>query len=406
MPLAAIILFSFVNVLNYFDRYLVGSVRTLIAADFNLSQEMSGWLFSSFVVGYVIFSPLFGYWGDRYQRPRLMALGVFLWSLATFVSGFAPGFMFFIAARIFIGVGEASFGSIAPGYIKDRLQNPLLVNRAFSIFYAAVPVGAALGYIVGGFLAQYWSWNIAFVVGGIPGIILSVVLLRSPEAARPPAQAKVRLSQGIRELKRAKLLWLMIAGYVMHSFALTGVATFISGYGEKLGFTLDEIGAYFGGFLLIAGFFGTFLGGALAARLAARFNVVTAGLALFSGASAVIAAPLLLCGFSVDSKFWFLAFCFLTEFIAFASAAPVNAIIVTACPPQLVTLTQGLSILFINLFGALPGPVLVGRIADTHSLRLGLQVLAIPLALAGVMWFLAARAALRDFHTGQQNNSN
>ena len=137
MPWPTIFFFTVINILNYLDRALVASVLPILVAELSLTNEQGGRLVSTFVLGYFIFSPIFGYLGDRYNRPCLMAVGVFLWSLATIATGLAGGFWVFVAARVMVGVGEASFGAVAPGYIKDLIRDPIKVNSALSLYFSA-----------------------------------------------------------------------------------------------------------------------------------------------------------------------------------------------------------------------------------------------------------------------------
>ena len=222
MPKLHLALFTAINLLNYLDRYLVAAVLPLIMSDMALTNEEGGRLVAAFVFGYFLFSPVFGYLGDRYDRPKLMALGVVVWSLATIGTGLATGFAVFFAVRILVGIGEASFSTIAPGFLKDRIGDPIKLNSALAIFFAAIPVGAALGYVVGGEVAHHLNWQAAFFVGGIPGILLAVFLLRFRDQRAAPS-GEARAAVGVRAVFARPILRYAIGGYVLNTFALTGL---------------------------------------------------------------------------------------------------------------------------------------------------------------------------------------
>lgn len=389
MPVALIALFTTLNILNYMDRYMLVALMPALQAEFGFSHQQAGTLAAAFVPGYVLFSPLFGYLGDRYKRPKLMALGVLLWSLATLASALSSSFYGFVLARVMVGVGEASFVSIGPGYLKDRLQDPIKLNRALSWFYSAVPVGSALGFVLGGVLAQRLSWQSAFWVGAVPGLILLPLVFKLSEAAARATEVPGIFSS-LNSLFKNPLLWYSIGGYILNAFALNGIASFLSAYGVSIGFSLEKIGFYFGVILLIAGFIGTWGGGQLASRLAAASNDKLQLLFWFIGISSLLAAPFLLLAFYSSQHQLFLILCLFTELLVFAGTAPVNSIIILSCPAALVTLTQGLSILLINVLGTLPAPVLVGAVADSQGLGLALRLLAIPLLFSGIVWTMGA----------------
>lgn len=165
--LALALLFG-VNFLNYIDRYIIAAVAPLIQADFHLNDNQIGWAMSIFMAAYVVISPFSGVLGDRWPRRYLVGLGVVLWSLATAASGMATGFVSLLVARSFIGVGEAGFGVVAPTIISDLFTREAR-GRMLAFFYVAIPVGSALGYLLGGFVGTHFGWRAAFLVAGIPG---------------------------------------------------------------------------------------------------------------------------------------------------------------------------------------------------------------------------------------------
>lgn len=379
-----------INMLNYLDRYIMAAVLPAVTNDLALSQTAAGFLVSAFVPGYVIFSPIFGYLGDRYNRPRLLALGVFLWSLATILSAVASSFWLMVFARVMVGIGEASFATIGPGYIKDRIKDGIKVNSALSIFFCAIPVGSALGFVLGGALAQRFGWHTAFLAGGVPGLILAPLLLRLLEV-RGSAPADTQLAKGVREIWSSTLLRYAIGGYILQAMTLNGVAAFISAYGVSIGFSLERIGTAFGLILVAAGLVGTLLGGRLSSYLAAKAGSQVSSMLSFVGISALIGVPFLFAAFSVENQVLFLSLCFVAEVLIFAGTAPVNAVIVVSAPAAYLTLTQGVTILALNLLGNLPAPPIVGFIADNFSLVWGLKFLCLPLALAGAIWTVGGR---------------
>lgn len=391
MPKLHLALFTAINLLNYLDRYLVAAVLPLIMSEMALTNEEGGELVASFVFGYFLFSPLFGYLGDRFNRPKLMALGVVVWSLATIGTGCAQGFAMFFAVRILVGIGEASFSTIAPGFLKDRIGDPIKLNSALAIFFAAIPVGAALGYVVGGEVAHRVNWQSAFFVGGIPGIILALFLLRFADKRAAPTVVE-RRGVGIRDVFASPVLCYAIGGYVLNTFALTGLAAFVTTYGVNLGFDIAEINRAFGLILVVSGLVGTVGGGKLASALARRSGQTNRSLFRFIGIGSIIGAPAMWFAFSVGDKTTFLLLCFVAELLVFSATAPVNSLIVVNAPERGETITQGVTIFCLNLFGSLLAPRLIGKIADLTTLTEAMQTASVVMLLSGLVWLWGAGA--------------
>src|SRR6185503_12151876 len=132
-----------VNLLNYVDRYIPAGALPLILASFGASDAQGGLLQSMFMIPYALVAPLAGALGDRRRRFAIAGAGVLVWSVATFASGLAPVFAILLAARVLIGVGEASYTVVTPSLLGDYYPAERR-GRALGVFYAAIPVGSAI----------------------------------------------------------------------------------------------------------------------------------------------------------------------------------------------------------------------------------------------------------------------
>jgi MFS family permease len=146
----SLFLLTGINLVNYIDRYLISALLPLIKLDFRLSNTQEGLLGTAFILVYLLTAPVFGWLGDRFSRRPVITVGVTMWSLATAASGLARGFGSLLPLRSLVGVGEASYASVSPGLIAEYVR-PERRAMAMSVFYMAIPVGAALGYVLGGF---------------------------------------------------------------------------------------------------------------------------------------------------------------------------------------------------------------------------------------------------------------
>ena len=148
---ATVLILCYVNLINYMDRSTVAGVIVDIKNDpfFNVKSDKDvGLLQTAFVICYMMFAPIFGYLGDRYNRKWILILGLSLWALSTFFGSFMKNFWAFLAFRALVGIGEASYSTIAPDIISDLFRKDSR-SRVLALFYFAIPVGTGLGYIIG-----------------------------------------------------------------------------------------------------------------------------------------------------------------------------------------------------------------------------------------------------------------
>ncbi|HEX4446999.1 MAG TPA: MFS transporter, partial [Polyangiaceae bacterium] len=241
-PQTVLALLTALNLLNYVDRTVLSAVLAPVQDDLHLSYFVAGWLPTIFLIGYFGTSPVFGSLGDRAAhrgRMRLIAIGIAVWSAATVASGFAQGAVSLVVARAFVGVGEASYAAIAPTIIDDFAPREQK-SRWLGIFYAAIPIGSALGYLVGGAVLHAHGWRSAFFVAGGPGLVVGLfcLLIAAPESPtaqaekRAPLQAKAvgGLGEAAAALAAVPLYRSTVLGYCAYTFALGGFAYWAPAY--------------------------------------------------------------------------------------------------------------------------------------------------------------------------------
>src|SRR6266581_1355300 len=148
-PFWTLFILTGLNLFNYLDRFVLSAVLAPLQKELRLTDGQAGTIGTAFMLGYFVTSPFFGLLGDRLGRKWLIALGIFIWSLGTVLTGFAGGFVALLWYRVMVGVGEASYATISPSLISDTFGADRR-NNALTIFYVAIPVGAALGNIMGG----------------------------------------------------------------------------------------------------------------------------------------------------------------------------------------------------------------------------------------------------------------
>jgi MFS transporter, Spinster family, sphingosine-1-phosphate transporter len=398
-PATILVLLTGLNFINYVDRYLVAAVSPKFQEQLGLSDFETGLAISAFMLGYFVTSPIFGRLGDKpgSKRTVLMAIGVALWSAATAFSGLATGAVSLVCARIAVGVGEASYATLAPTIIDD-LAPPGKKNKWLAIFYLAIPVGSALGYLLGGFLEHKWGWRSAFFVAGGPGVLLSLLVLLVREPERHGTIEHIE-KDSLGVLKRAPLYVWCVLGYCAYTFALGGFAAWVPKYLYTVHkMELDKADFGFGIVAVLAGFIGTILGGALADRGlkdATEETRVRAYLK-YSAITTAVAVPFAALTLAAPTPMIFFAAIFLCETALFASTSPINAVILGSVPGPLRATAMAVSIFAIHAFGDFPSPPLIGLVSKYSGLRNALTILPFAIGAGAVLWWLGAKKPLEQ----------
>lgn len=358
------------NLLDYLDRQLLAAVLPPLQQELGLRDEQAGTIGTAFMLGYFLTSPIFGYLGDRWPRRWLIAAGVFVWSLGTLLSGHAHGFAMLILFRVLVGFGEASFGTISPGWIAD-LFSPARRNNAISWFYLAIPVGSALGYILGGRIAAHHGWRAAFLFAGYPGLLLAFLLflLREPaRGATEPADktdATGAMPVGWRvylDLLTFPRYVLVILGYVAQTFAMGGFSFWAPTFLVRVHHMgLAAAGGFFGQALVITGLVATLGGGYLATMWQRKTGT---GYAWVLALSSLGTAPAAFAAFTLHDLGQAKAALAVSMFLLFLCTGPVNTLILETVPVRMRASAVAASIFSIHMFGDLWSPKFIGYLSD------------------------------------------
>jgi len=396
----AVALLFGVNFLNYIDRYVIAAVGILIQKDFALRDAQLGLVGSMFMVAYMAASPFTGVIGDRFPRRFLVGGGVLLWSLATVLSGMASTYHHLLLARSVIGIGEAGFGVVSPTLISDLFSREAR-GRMLAFFYVAIPVGTALGFLLGGYVGEHHGWRPAFFLAGAPGVVLGLLAFRMREPPRGAGDGVTSAQEhrfewgAARTLLANRSFLYTTLGMAAMTFALGGMAYWMPPFFARLrGLSLARANALFGGMTLVAGFVGTFAGGWLGDRLLRRTEKAYL---LVSGVGMLVGVPAAWIGLIATRPAVYLPAMFVAEVMVFLNTGPANAVLVSAVLPEVRATAIALSIFAFHLLGDVPSPVLIGWMSDwTGSLEKALLLCTAAMALSGALYLRGARTLGRD----------
>jgi MFS family permease len=396
-PRAALAILTGLNFLNYVDRYIPAATLPSITSALRLTDTQAGSLATLFILTMALISPVAGYLADRSPRFRLAGLGVLVWSVATFGSGLATTYLVLMCARALTGVGEASYTVVTPSLVSDFYPADRR-GRVLALFYAAIPVGSALGFVLGGAINARFGWRWAFFLAGLPGIALALVLflLRDPErgAKDPGAALAAPRRPSLGALARFPSFVLNTLAQVIYTFVVGGLAVWMPTYFVRVRhIPLKTADLMFGGVLALAGLVGTLLGGRLGDRMARRRP---AGHFLLSGASLVASLPFAVAGVLAESPaiFWPAMFVALT--LLFLNTGPLNAAMANVLPAHLRGWGFAIYVFAIHVFGDAASPTIIGFASQKMGLATPVLVTASLPILAGLILLAGMPALTRD----------
>ena len=443
----ALAILALINLFNYLDRWVVAAVVESLKKSLQLSDTQIGLLPTGFIVIYTLTSPLFGTFGDRNARPPLIALGVAVWSVATALGGFARGFTSLFIARSAVGVGEAAYGTIAPALLADSFPIEKR-GRVLAVFFAAIPIGSAAGYVLGGLADQHFGWRAAFWIAGTPGLLLAllVMLVKDPPRglhdgewgvgsgewgnleddlalvvtaegnevsafreraeggdasdsggglrtgatsnSHPPPPTPYSLRTTYRDLLRNRPFILTALGYGAYTFALGGLGFWMPAFLERVrGMPRSEATVTFGAIALVTGFVGTFAGGWLGDLFLSRSKQ---SYLWVSGIATLLAAPATYVAVSNPHRGVYLPAIAIAEVFIFMSTGPVNSAIINVVKPGERATALGLSVLVMHLVGDIPSPPLIGLVSDHSTLERAFMLVPLAIVVAGGIWCYTA----------------
>jgi MFS family permease len=386
-----------VNLLNYIDRQVLFAVFPLIKDELGMSDAALGLLGSAFMVSYLASAPVFGWFGDRYGRVKLAGWGLSLWSIATATTGLAGRYSTLFMSRATVGIGEASFGTVSPGLISDFFSKERR-GRVLSFFYLAIPVGSALGYIVGGIVGQAFGWHSAFFIAALPGLALALplFLLREPKRGRTEGGAKRAVPRPADYMVLFKNRSFVITTLAMAAmtFALGGLAQWLPTFLYRMhGQSVATGNTLFGAITVISGITGTLTGGWLGDRLQRRSGK---GYLMVSGMGFLAGTPLAVYALVSSSLVGCLTAIFLAEFFLFFNTGPLNTTIVNVTNPSVRAMAFAVNIFFIHALGDAVSPAILGRLSDLWGLRTALLITPLMILLAAGFSFFCARFVEED----------
>lgn len=395
----ALLLLLGINLFNYIDRQILAALEPDIRATFFRADDVdamlkTGALGSAFLITYMVVAPVLGFLADRFSRWVIIGAAVILWSLASGGSGLATSFAMLVATRVVVGIGEGGYGPAAPTILADHFP---LANRGriLAVFCTAIPVGSALGYVLGGFVTAHLGWRWAFYLVTPPGLLLGLLCFwqRDPRITGEHLvrKAKVHLPDYL-ELLRTKSYVINCLAQTTTTFVVGGLGFWVPAYLRFRQQSPVRGMATFGAITVVAGLVSTLTGGFVADKLRPR---LPGSYFIVSGIGMLIACPIFIASLYIPFPGAWLAM-FVAIFFMFLNTGPSNTALANVSMPSVRATAFAFNILIIHLFGDVPAFPAIGYIGGHADMHVAFLFVSGIMLVSGVIWLIGAKYLPND----------
>src|SRR5438874_3305460 len=392
---SALLLLLGINLFNYIDRQILAALEPDIRASFFAAGDVNamtktGLLGDAFFVTYMISAPILGLLADRFSRWIFVGSAVILWSVSSGGSGLAVTFAILFATRFCVGIGEGGYGPAAPTILSDLF--PIEIRgRIMAIFCAAIPVGSALGYVIGGVIGAHLGWRWAFYLVAPPGLLLGLLCFWQRD---PRVTAHHVLQESPRRSLRNYLRLFRTRSYLINCIAQT-LMTFVTG---GLGYWVSAYLVYrnqspassrtiFGLITVVAGLASTLLGGVVADKLRSRY---AGSYFLVSGVGMLIACPFFIATLYIPFPAAWVPM-FLAIFFLFLNTGPSNTALANVSLPTVRATAFAVNIFVIHALGDVQAFWLIGYIGGHTNMHVAFLFVSGIIFASGLAWLIGAK---------------
>jgi len=390
-PRTALIVLTALNLLNYVDRNVLFAVQPLIQSEFHLSYAQIGYLTSAFFGFYIVAAPFVGPLADRYSRKLIIALGALFWSGLTLLTAVTHNYTELLIRHTLVGIGEATFVTIAPTFVADLFAEEKR-GRILGVFYLAIPVGSAAGYLLGGDLSAHYGWRSPFYVAAAPGFLLAlaVLFLKEPERGQFDT-LKITPERGtILGLARNPAFITSTLGMAAMTFSLGGIQVWMPKFlYSNRGYTLEAANFAFGIIVVVDGILAALAGGWLGDYLLPRMK---SSYYFVSALSMLLGIPVMVVALFARGRTMMPAIA-VAAFFLLLNTSPLNAAVINSVDAHIRATALAVNIFIIHILGDVPSPTMMGWVADVRSLQAAFVLPIIAMGISSAILFYGMKFA-------------
>jgi len=393
-PKTALLVLTALNLLNYADRNVLFAVQPLIQDEFHITKEQIGFLTSAFLGFYMVAAPFVGPLADRYSRKLIIVIGAIFWSGLTLLTAITHNYTELLVRHTLVGVGEATFVTIAPTFVADLFHENVR-GRILGVFYLAIPVGSAAGYLLGGYLAPHHGWRFPFYIAAAPGFLLAlaVIFLKEPERGQfDSVKDDVDSNfwrKGLALFQNPAFLTSTL-GMAFMTYSLGGIQVWIPQflYSERH-YALEKANLMFGIIIVIDGILAALAGGWLGDYLLPRMK---SSYYFVSATSMLLGIPVMIVALFSKGPMMVPAIG-VAAFFLLLNTAPLNAAVINSVGAHIRATALAVNIFIIHILGDVPSPTMMGWVADKRSLQAAFILPIIAMGISSAILFYGMKFA-------------
>jgi MFS family permease len=382
-PRTALIVLTALNLLNYADRNVLYAVQPLVQDEFHLTHTQVAYLTSAFLGFYMVAAPFVGPLADRYSRKVIIVLGAVFWSGLTLLTAVTHTYGELLVRHTLVGVGEATFVTIAPTFVVDLFSEDKRA-RILGVFYLAIPVGSAAGYLLGGYLAPIYGWRFPFYIAAAPGFVLAlaVLLLKEPERGQFDTLKATPERRTILGLLHNRAFLTATLGMAAMTFSLGGIQVWMPQFlFSERHYSLERANLMFGLIVVVDGIVASLAGGWLGDYLLRRTK---SAYYLVSAISMALGVPFMIVALFSSGRLMVPAIG-VAAFFLLLNTSPLNAAVINSVDAHIRATAISVNIFVIHILGDVPSPTMMGWVADHRSLQAAFILPVIAMAVSSAI---------------------
>lgn len=391
-PSKILLVLTLIEFINYFDRQVVFPLFSFLKADFGLSDFELGLIGTVFMIIHASFSVPLGILADKWVRKNIIAIGVAIWSVATFITGLVQNFTQLLITRAAVGIGEASYAPAATSLISDNFPVEKRA-RASSIFHLGMFLGGTLGMILAGVIGSHLGWRACFFIVAIPGIILALAAVRIKEAKHSFHNTEAVNRTNILQLFKTPAYVMTLISGIMLTFTSSAIISWMTQFFIRFhNYSVDHASITIGLAVVIGGPLGIYSGGYFSDLL---YNKYKKPRSLAMAFAFIAATPLIYITLTTQNEILLIITLVLATYLMTFYYGPMVALIQDIVPGALKATAFAFYLFTVHLIGSTPAPALIGKVSDATDLRTALFLVVISNFLGGVLLLVTSSVIMR-----------
>jgi MFS transporter, Spinster family, sphingosine-1-phosphate transporter len=391
-PSKILLVLTLIEFINYFDRQVIFPLFSFLKADFNLTDFELGLIGTVFMIVHATGSVPLGILADKWIRKNIIAMGVAVWSAATFVTGLVQNFTQLLITRGVVGIGEASYAPAATSLIADNFPVEKRA-RASSVFHLGMFLGGTAGMILAGLIGSSLGWRMCFFLVAIPGLILAFTALKIKEKKHDYRITDEVNKRTILQLFKTPAYIMTLLSGIMLTFTSSAIIAWMTQFFIRFhNYSVDQASLTIGLAVIIGGPLGIYSGGYFSDLI---YNKYKKPRSLAMAFAFLAATPLMFITLTTTNETLMLVTLVLATYLMTWYYGPMVALIQDIVPGALKATAFAFYLFAVHLIGSTPAPALIGKVSDASNLQTAMYLVVVTNFLGGVLLLLTSALIMK-----------